>query len=368
MTVLHAFFAVHKRNLALLRRQKALLIQAAIVPIAMLILSTLVYGGFGDAYAISVVNKSDSKAARVLEDQIRDAKSGITPWFDVVTDDEKEAESLVEWGRLQMMVVIPPDYATSHRLDVRNYNVNADAMKNTKGRLQLVLNQADVPGAKLRMTNEMAGAQPHDTWRSAFLGGSSVLLALFFGTMLIASNLFLLERENSTRKEIMLTPLNPVVAGLANVFSATVVGTLLSLLPLGLSYWIAEFRVDFWHVIGMYAAMIPVMVACAGLGIFVSHFLKFFRAAQPIITLGSMVTFFVCGGFNMVAYLPPAARAFSEWWPFSRIFSWFNPFLHGFAKISAEQITGVLLAAVLGVALVWWAYALERRSADSRSM
>ncbi|WP_019548490.1 ABC transporter permease [Streptomyces sulphureus] len=368
MTVSRAFLAVHKRNLALLRRQKSLLIQAAIVPIAMLILSTLVYGGFGDAYAIGVVNQSDSKAAQKLEQQLHDAESDITPLFDVVTDDYDEARSLVDRGRLHTVVVIPPDYSSNYRLEVRNYNVNTDAMKNTKGRLQLVLNQADVPGAELRITNEMEGAQPHDVWRSAYLGGSAVLLALFFGAMLIAANLFLLERENSTHKEIMLTPLNPVVAGLANVLSALVVSTGLSLVPLGLSYWMAEFKADFWHVLMTYVGMLPVMVACAGLGIFAGHFLKSFRAAQPIITIGAMTTFFVSGGFNLVGYLPPAARAFSEWWPFSRIFSWFNPLLHGFDGLGTGKIVALLVAAVIGVLLVHWAYVLERRSREARKM
>jgi ABC-2 type transport system permease protein len=368
MTTWRAFLAVHKRNLALLRRQKSLLIQAVIVPVAMLILATLVYGGFGDAYAVGLVNQSNSPEAKVLDQKIRAAHSNITPWFDVVADDYDTAQELVAQGRLQMVVVIPPDYAATHRVDVHNFNVNSDAVKNTEGRLQLVLNQTDVPGQELRITNQMVGAEPRDVWRSAFLGGSAVLLALFFGTMLIASNLFLLERENATSKEIMLTPLNPSIAGLANTFSAILVGSVLSLIPLALSYLIAEFRVDVWRVLSTYLLMIPVMVACAGFGIFVSHFLKFFRAAQPIITLGSMITFFVCGGFNMVSYLPPAAREFSQWWPFSRIFDWFNPFLHGFAGITSWQLMTILTAGAVGIVLIGWAYRLERRSTDSRSM
>lgn len=368
MRVLRAFFAVHRRNILLLRRQRALLIQAAIVPVAMLILSTMVYGGFGDAYPIGLVNKSDSSQAKAIEHDFRTAKSDITPWFDVVTEDPSEARSMVSWGRLNTVIVIPEDYADTHRLRVRNYNVNSDAMKNTMGRIQMVVNRAEVPGATLRVDSEMVGAHPHDVWRTAYLGGSSVLLALFFGAMLIASNLFMFERENSTRKEILLTPLRPVTAGVANVFSAMVATLVLSLIPLGLSYWIAHFHVGVGQVLLMYLYMLPVMIFCAGIGIFAGHFLKYFRAAQPVIVLGSMVTFFIGGGFTMVSWLRPVARAFDDWWPFSRIFSWMNPFLYGFEDITAVQTSALLAAAVAGIGLVYWGYALEGRSKDSRSM
>ncbi|MBZ4016043.1 ABC transporter permease [Streptomyces purpurogeneiscleroticus] len=368
MKNLHAFFAVHRRNMLLLRRQRSLLIQAAIVPVAMLILSTMVYGGFGDAYPVGLVNKSSSAQAKSLEHDIRTAHSDITPWFNVVTHDDSEARSLVSWGRLNTVIEIPRDYAHTHDLTVRNYNVNSDAVKNTMGRIQLVINRAEVPGAKLRIESRMAGAHPHDVWRTAYLGGSSVLLALFFGAMLLASNLFMFERENSTRKEILLTPLRPVTAGLANVFSAMVVTILLSLIPLGLSYWIAHFEVGPGKVLLLYLYMLPVMIFCAGVGIFAGHFLKYFRAAQPVIVLGSMVTFFIGGGFTMVSWLQPAARAFDAWWPFSRIFTWMNPFLYGFRGLTAAQLTTLLLAALVGVLLVWAGYRLEGRSKDSRSM
>lgn len=361
MRTVSAFFAAHVRNMTLLRRQRTLLLQALIVPVAMLILSTMVYGGVGDSYPVALVNRSDSEQAEQLGQRIRTAHSDIGPWFDIVETDYQQARSDLEWGRLNMMIVIPPDYPDRHQVELHQYNVNSDAMKNTDGRMQLVLNQVDVPGQNADIGNEILRERPDDVPRAAYLGGSSVLLALFFGAMLVAANLFLLEREGGTRKEVLLTPLHPAVVGFANVLSASVVAVVLSLIPLGLSYWITDFGVGIGHVLLMYLAMLPVMIACAGLGVFASHWLRVFRAAQPVFTLGAIMTFFVAGGFTMVAFLQPVARGFSEWWPFSRIFTWLNPFLHGFASLSMAQVALLCGAAALGLVLVWSAYALERR-------
>jgi len=358
---LSAFLGTYLRNMALLRRQRTLIIQAIIVPVAMLVLSTMVYGGVGDSYPVALVDQSHSAQAKDLANRLTTEHSDIGNWFQVVQDDYDKARADLDWGRLNMIIVIPPDFDTRHQVDLQQFNVNSDAMKNTDGRVQLVLNHVPVPGEKASILNHQISQKPKDVARAAYLGGSSILLALFFGAMLVASNLFLLEREGNTRKEILLTPKNPAVVGFANVASACVVGIALSLIPLGLSYWIARFTVGFGHMLLVYLAMIPVMIACAGLGVFASHWLKYFRAAQPVVTLGAIMTFFVAGGFTMVAFLQPVARGFSEWWPFSRIFTWMNPYMHGFTVLTFGQIALLCGAAVVGMGFVWWTYELERR-------
>jgi ABC-2 type transport system permease protein len=361
MRTLSAFFAAYVRNMTLLRRQRTLLVQAVIVPVAMLVLSTMVYGGVGDSYPIAMVDQSNSAQSQDLSNRIRTEHSDIGEWFQIVETDYDKARADLEWGRLNMIIVIPPDYDTRHQIDLQQFNVNSDAMKNTDGRVQLVLNHVPVSGETARISNEVVSQKPTDVARAAYLGGSSVLLALFFGALLIAGNLFLLEREGGTRKEVLLTPRNPALLGFANVAAASVVGLVLSLIPLGLSYWIARFTVDIGHVLLTYLAMVPVMIACGGLGVFAAHWLRYFRAAQPVFTLGAIMTFFVSGGFTMISFLQPVAREFSQWWPFSRIFNWMNPFLHGFTALSAGQILLLCLAAAAGLGLVWWAYALERK-------
>ncbi|WP_233159024.1 ABC transporter permease [Pseudonocardia sp. MH-G8] len=363
---MRAVLATHVRNTKLLTRQRSLLVQVIVLPLAMLILSTMIFGGVGDTYPIAMVNQAQGPQAERLEQQVRTVGSDLGPYYEVVETDYARAKEQLDWGRLHMILIIPADYSTTNRLQVESFNINSDAAKNFRGRLEVVLNHTPSPDSALVLTEEMQRVRPHDTWRSSYLGGSSVLLALFFGATLIAANLFLLEREGRTRKEILLTPLHPAVSGLANVFTATVMAMALSLLPLGLSYWIAEFRVPLDRVLLTYLAMIPVMIACAGLGILLGHWLKVFRSAQPLLTVGAIATFFVAGGFTMVAFLPDIAQTFSFWWPFSRIFTWFSPYLHGFEGLDARHVVSVLVAAVLGLVLMFWAYVGELRLGASR--
>lgn len=366
MRITRAVLATHVRNVKLLTRQRSLLAQVVVLPVAMLILSTMIFGGVGDTYPIALVNRGEDNQARKLEEQIRTVGSDLGPYYRVVETDYADAKRKLDRGRLHMLLVIPEGYSDTHRLRMETFNINSDAAKNFRGRLQVVLNHTPVPGASPVLTEEMQSVKPQDVPRSAYLGGSSVLLALFFGATLIAANLFLIEREGGTRKEILLTPLHPAVSGLANVVTATVVSMILSLLPLGLSYWIAQLQVPLGRILVMYLAMIPVLIACGGLGILLGHWLKVFRSAQPLLTVGAIATFFVAGGFTMVAFLPESAQVFSFWWPFSRIFTWFGPYLHGFAGLGAGRITGLFGAAVIGLLLLWWAYRGELRLGADR--
>ncbi|HEY7485967.1 MAG TPA: ABC transporter permease [Streptosporangiaceae bacterium] len=359
--ILHAILATFRRDLLLLRRQRALVIQAVIVPLAMLILATMVYGGVGDSYPIALANESNSPQGRAAEQAIRNVRSDITPYFTIIETDPAKARDDLRWGRINVLVVIPHDFAQTRRLQLESFNVNADAAKNYRGRLEMAVNQMPGGTGGLTITDKVNRAEPHTVWRSAFLGGSSVLLALWFGALLVASNLFVLEREGRTRKEILLTPLSPVASGIGNIMATVVVSLLFSLPPLGLAYWIAHFDVGLGRLLLAYLGMLPTMVACAGIGLLAGHLLKYFRASQPVVTLGSIVTFFVCGGFSMVAYLPPAARVFSVGWPFSRIFTWFNPFLQGFGDLGVTQLLVTIAAAVVALLPLGWVYARERR-------
>ncbi|PYC71602.1 ABC transporter permease [Micromonospora arborensis] len=366
MSILRAILAVFHRNLLLLRRERALIIQVVIVPSAMLILSTMVYGGVGDAYPVALVNQSSSAAGQQAEQAVRDAHSDIGPYFRIVTTDLAEARDELSWGRLHAVIVIPPDYDQTHRIQVDSFNVNSDAAKNYRGRIELAVNSINASGA-LDVELAKQTEHPDDVWRAAYLGGSSILLAWFFGSMLIAANLMLVEREYRTRKEILLTPLPIAAAGGGIILSAVLMATVMSLLPLALSYAIGHFEVSPGRLLGVYFGFLPVMVACAAFGLVLGYLLRHFRAAQPVVTLGAIMTFFVCGGFSRMAYLPEAAQAFARWWPFTPIFEWYNPVIHGFADLSAGRLTAVIAAAVVGLLLVPVVYAGEHRRGEERA-
>lgn len=358
--MLYAIGAVLLRNFQLLSRQKSLVVQPILLPLAVMLLASFIFGGGGkgDAYSIALINDSHSSSGERIEQTIMQLRSNISPYFDVIEKDLEKAKSMVETGRLQMAIHIPESFESNGSLEVYTYNINSDAMKNLRLRLEYAINEI-APGS-LRL--DMHLEKPHDVWRSAFIGGSSVIMALFFGATLIAANLFAYEWENRTRKEMLLTPIGSLAAGWGALIAAVAVSMVTSLPTLAVALWLFKLEVPFGIWLIVYLHMIPIMIGCAGIGIWIASRLKQYRSIQPVIVLTAMATFFVGGGFISVVVLPPLAQGFAKWWVFSRIFEWFNPVLHQFANgFTGEQYIWFTIAALVGVFMMVWSYQSERR-------
>lgn len=355
----HAIWATIRRNLRLLRREPDLVAQTIILPTAILLLVAVVFGGGGDRWPIAVIDESGGdRAARVIR-AIERSNSRITPYFDVRRLDLSTASEMVEAGRLHMLVRIPADFDRTNTVETKVFNINTDATKNVRLRLDHALNAVDAPTAPVDY--ELTPARPHDPWRSAYIGGSAVLLALLLGSALTAANLFVFEREHRTRTEAMLTPLGPATAGAAIAAVATVAAAVASLVPLAVSVAAFNLEVDAARLAAVYAAATPLMVTAAGVGILLGHLLGSYRNVQPVIVILALATFFGGGGFVGVTTLQPAAQAVADAWLPSRTFTWLNPVLHGFAPgLTAGQWAGAAAAATLGVLLIAFTYRLER--------
>lgn len=353
-----AVWSAYLRNLRLVFRQRNLIVQTAIVPVAVLLLSAVVFGAGGDQWPIALVDKSNSPQSREVVEAIKDSRSNITPYFNVVETDPEKAASMVESGRLQMLVTIPENFSKNQTVETFTFNTNSDATKNFRLRLDYALNHTTSGAGTIDA--RLATERPEDVWRSAYYGGSTVLLAMFLGATLVAANLFVMEREKRTIKEILLTPLNPVTAGLGIVLTAVSLAYLASLLPLTVAWLLFPFEISVGRLASVYLLMFPVLVACAGLGVFLGHLLRTYRVVQPAIVLTTVATFFAGGGFAGVSFLQPTAQAFANIWLFSRIFEWFNPLLHGFTDgFSLGQIASISGSAIVGLALLALSYRRE---------
>lgn len=357
-----AIWSVNRRNLKLLLRQRGLIIQPIIVPIIILFLSAVIFGGGGDDWPVALINHSDSAKAEELVQSIKSSRSNITPYFNIITVDEKDGERLLERGRIHLLIEIPKDFEEIRTVNIQTFNINTDAMKNARLRLEHVLNQYGIEFGEQQIVTELDTYKPNDPWRSAYLGGSSFLLALFMGATLIAANLFVFERENRTRKEIFLTPFESVAAGFGNVITATIASFFTALPTFLIAVAFFRLRPDSAAFLKVLIMMIPVMVACAGVGILVGHWLKFYRVVQPVIVLTSVATTVLGGGFIGVTLLPESAQLFARLWVFSRIFQWFNPVMHQFAnEFTTVQIALILVFSMVGLLLVIIAYRREEK-------
>ncbi|MTE21404.1 ABC transporter permease [Streptomyces sp. TRM43335] len=353
---LRAALATHRRNTRLLRRRPDLVAQGVLVPLVVMVLSAVLFGAWGDSWPVGMVDRAKTEqSARVL-DAFEESSSNVEPYFRTIETDPEKAESMIRDGRLQLLVEIPEDFDTTGRVEITTYNINTDATKNLRLRVEDALNIHDQRSGAMTVAADLRTVQPQDVTRSAYIAGSLTLLALLLGAVLLAANLFAMEHEGRTGKELLMSPRGAGAAAQGTVLTATAVAYLSALPTFLTGLLLFGFRPD-PAALGLVALfMLPVLVAAAGLGVLLAQVLREHRAVQPPIILTAIATFFVCGGFVGVDGMPPVARAISEWWPASRIFEWANPVLHRFSdSFPAGQWVWAVVAALLGVLAAAWA-------------
>lgn len=361
MTIIRPVLTITARNLRLLRRRPDLLAQAVLVPIVILTLCALIFGAGGDDWPVAVVDKSNSARSAALIQSVEQSESRITPYFRIIETDAATAEEMIEKGRLQLKIEIPADFESTNQVRISTYNINSDATKNLRLRVEDALNAYDHAAGRMQAAVDLRTVKPDDIPRTEFIAGSVLLLALFFGAALLAANLFAIEEEGRTTKEILMSPAGPTGAALGAMLAGTMAafGTAL---PTYLTAWLAFGLTPAPSAFLLVLLfMIPMMFACAALGVVLAHLLRIHRSIQPLVILTGIATFFAAGGFVSVPGLPPVARTFAEFWPFSRIFEWNNPVLYQFAgHFTGRQWGWAIAIAGLGVLAAAYAGRRER--------
>lgn len=362
-TYWQAVHAVFIRNAKLLIRQKQLILAPILLPVILMFLTAVIMGAGGDQWPVAVVDEARDQASGQLLQSIKDSRSNITPYYRIVETDLAAAREAVKKGRLHLMIRIPENYSQSRTVYIETFNINSDMMKNVRLRLEHSVNNLLGKEGELNVTPRLMTERPRDVWRVSFIGGSCLLLAIMLGSTITAANLFAFDQENRTKKEMILTPVRMTASGIGIVLSsvaASIVGSLPSLLIASLVF---KMEIHIANLLFVYAAMIPVAVACSCIGLLAAHTLRYYRVIQPVIIVSAIATFFGAGGFASVTVLPQAAQTFSKYWVFSRIFEWFNPVLHQFqSSLSFYQMGMIGIAATLGLMLIPFIYQREKNS------
>ncbi|MGW8957033.1 ABC transporter permease [Paenibacillus sp. NPDC055715] len=359
---IQAIWGIHTRNLKILSRQKQLVVAPVLLPIILMFLTAVIMGAGGDQWPVGLIDESYNAESQTLVKSIKSSHSNITPYYNVVETKLEKARESVREGRLQLLIRIPKDYDQSRTVYIETFNINSDMMKNVRLRLEHSILDELKQSQKLQIIPNLITDKPKDIWRVSYIAGSCLLLSLFLGAVIIAANLFAFERENRTKKEILLTPLPLWSAGIGNIITAVIAATVCSIPSLLLAFFAFKMEFHVLNLLMIYGMMIPVMMFCASIGLFIAYLLKNYRVLQPVIIVTSIATFFGTGGFAGVSVLPEGAQIFSKYWIFSRIFEWFNPVLHGFTdRFTAWQVTIILLVTLLGILLIPVTYKLTAR-------
>lgn len=345
-----------RRHLRLIHGDPSLVAQAVAVPLVLLVLCALMFGGWGDEWPVAVVDDDRSDASRELVGHFERSRSDISPYFAIIERNQATAQRMIEAGRLQLVVEIPEGFgagAESPRMLL--HNVNSDATKNLRLRVDKVLNAYDHERGALPLTSVMERVRDDDVPRAAFIGGSVALITILLGGALIAANLYAAETEGRTIKEVLMSPLGITPYPVSCLVTGTA-GGLVAAIPAYLVAWAVFGLSPAWEDLGAAVVLMgPLSVCAAGVGVLTAQVLRRHRTIQPVLILLAIMTFFVGGGFVGADALPPLARQLVSWWPPTRVFEWGNPLLHGFTDLGLDQLAWVYSAAAAGVALAWWA-------------
>lgn len=350
-----ALCAIIARNLRMAVRRPDLVVQTIVVPLVVLGLASIIFGAT-DAWPVAVVDHSKTPASDKVIEAIADTRGATGPYFRIVETDPENAKEQVGAGRLHLVVTIPDDFATSRTIETITYNINTDAMKNVRLRLATMANLYDSRVAGLSVTNsQLTKERPSDVTRSSFMGGSAVILALLLGSALIAANLYAVDHERRTTKEIALTPLGSHLSGIGAMLTGWLLAPVAALPTVGLAAVMGT-RTTWASLIQAAVIVLPSALAAGGFGVACAALLRSHSHIQPIIILLALGSYFASGGFIPVPSLPPLARDLATWWPSSYVFEWANSLLHGFSSSATAAAVGSILGAALaGAALAAWA-------------
>ncbi|MDV3222984.1 ABC transporter permease [Intrasporangium sp.] len=357
MTQLTALLAITLRNLRIAIRRPDLLVQTMAVPVVVLGLASIIFGGT-DAWPIAVIDRSHGSDARAVVTATEEVRGATGPYFRTITTDPRLADRLLREGRIQLVLTIPEGYPADRQVEARTFNINTDAMKNVRLRLTTMANLHDRLESVAGVTARIDKARPDDVTRAAFMGGSAVILALLLGSALIAANLFALDTEHRTRKEVALTPVGGHQAAAGAVLAGWILSlaTAVPIIVLALAFGTRASLGD----LGQAALVVlPSALTAAAVGVLAAMALRTHRLIQPTLILLALGSYFASGGFMPVSALPPLARGLATWWPPAYTFEWSNPVLHG---VTPHPASGALVAlAAAAVVTVLAALLTSRR-------
>ncbi|WP_278313971.1 ABC transporter permease [Lolliginicoccus levis] len=359
MTSLRALTAMITRNLRIALRRPELLVQTMAVPVVVVALASVIFGA-SNSWPIAVLDQAQSSESRQFAQAIADTQGPTGPYFDIIETDSTAAAEQLQDGRLHLAITIPADFDDTRAVEIATYNINTDAMKNVRLRVSTTANLYDTATNADQIVALIDKERAEDVPRTAFMGGSAIILALLLGAALISANLYAVDSEHRTEKEIALTPLGSYIAGLG----AAAAGWLLAFVaavPTVLVALAFGTRAGPDEILRTAMIVLPSLAAAAGAGVLIAVGLRTHRVIQPTLILLALGSYFASGGFISVSALPPLARGINTWWPPSYVFEWSNPLLHGFeSRPALAAVASVSAAAVLGLALA--AIAAQRAS------
>ena len=357
--ILTSAWALAKKDTLNWWRNPLALVSGFLAPLVMLIISTVVFGFSGDSWPIGLVTESHGPASQRFLEILMTSRSNITPYFNVVETEPDRAFALARQGRLFMVIKVPKEFDAQvtaggpATVETYQYNVNSDISKNTRLRLDHVVQQftREVASGLAPVRVEHVTRLPKDVWRRTFIAGGVFVFALMVCGMLYTSTAVASEWQNSTIKELLLSsaPRAAAVIGklMAGIFATMVTSTVIFLL----GYFLMDLRPG-PRPMALLGLSLLIALGSAAIGGFLGVWTRNIRVVHPLSIVLNIGFFFASGGFTSVATMPWFSRAAAPYIPQSWAFETVQAMLWGLPAPGLTTTIIVFVAMALAGALL----------------
>jgi ABC-type multidrug transport system permease subunit len=229
---------------------------------------------------IGLVDEDNTVQSQALEEAIL-SQEGTMPYYQAVTEDGEEAESLFDEGRLYMVVTIPEGFGEklnageSVTIDALISNAHADQTKNLRlgldARLYLFYQQHMLPASdRPGVVYSYSLTYPAEIPRAGYMATGALVLTIMLTAMMYAALFAALEHQEKTAMEVE-TPPRGSLAGMVGTVLAAMVESFIILAIIfiinGLLWHLKIPPVSAWPQVLLAVVLLAMIFAIIGYGL-----------------------------------------------------------------------------------------------------
>ncbi|MEI9942381.1 MAG: ABC transporter permease [Pseudomonadota bacterium] len=300
--MMSSFLAIFRKELLHIRRNKAVLFLAVMLPLMQLTMYGFIDQTVHDVPTV-VVDQDRSVASRELMDQLRATKTFA---IKIVTSDPRRARTEIIAGRAGVGIVIPPDYHGKRaRGDSAKILVLIDGSDSivSSGALAAVNGVISSQNLQLIARDSRAGmplaAQPivlfNPEGRTAnFLIPGLVAVILQMIAVMLAAGSIVREREQGTMEQLLVTPVHPLGLMLGKVAPYLFVALADTAMILGLMRFAFGVPIR-GSLVLLFGIMVLYLSALLALGLYISTTATTQQEAQQKVQMLFLPSIFLSG-------------------------------------------------------------------------
>jgi ABC-type multidrug transport system permease subunit len=295
MEIFRAALALARKDLvSWFRTPIHVLVSFAPIVVIMVVL-TFTMGGTETMPVAVVLDDPDDPMSQQFADTVGDIGTANFAWFEVVTTDREEAETLFQKNELLGIIEVPAitdklQSGESATVRLRIANLNDDITKNFRQRVQeacLVFNDrlqvSSVVSVSPSIKADFDTFLPEDLSPLVFFGAGLVALAILMGGINNACTLVAREFEENTYKELVLAP--GTISIILGKWTSALVQTFISVgIIWGLAILICDF-IPHGNILPLLLLVLVGGLAFAGLGTLLG---LYFRQVMPAAIAGML--------------------------------------------------------------------------------